>query len=407
MRFFLVLTMTLLFSINILSNDNDGFAPGDFDLGGPDSLKEEPVKKKKKKIKHNKHTLFKLGKKQEEKRKFKKALNSYESSCKLKKLEACEKVVNFYERGRSYLVKRDYKKAESFRKRSCNLGSVKSCISLAELYQRGRGRIAKNEAQSLLFYKKACKLGDKNSCGKKSKEAIKKEKMLKMKESCNAGRASSCYKLSSKYRYEKDEKSRIKYLKKSCKLKYKWACKTLGELNLADKKTFKDARGYFTKACEFKDERSCNIIDVFNAKDKCNSGDALSCNKLAKTFTATKGFRRNYDKVVKYYKKGCKLKNKLSCKTLAEVYRNNYYEKEKEAAFFYKKTCQLDSSDKESCRLAVIFSYYEECKNKNADSCDKIGTILDLGIERRANIRGAERFFKKACDYGHKKACKK
>jgi len=407
MKLFLTLTIVLVFSFNIFANDNDGFAPGDFDLGDSGSLKENKPKKKKKKIKHNKNSLFKLGEKQEEKRKFKEALESYERSCELKKVEACDKVINFYERGRSYLIRRDYKKSIIFVRKSCKLGSVNSCLKMADLYQRGRGVITKNEAQSLLFFKKACDLGHKKSCGKQSKEEIKKAKMLKMKKSCLAGRASSCNRLANKYRYEKDDKNYMKYLKKACKLDYKWACKDLGEINLRNKNTFKDARNYFSKACDLKEERSCNIIDVFNAEDKCNSGDALSCNKLAQTFTKTKGFRRNYEKVVKYYKKGCNLKNKVSCKTLAELYKNSFYEKEKETATFYKKTCELDPNDKESCRFAVIFKYYEECDNKNAKACDKIGTLLDLGVELRSNSRVAESFFQKACDLGDKKACDK
>jgi len=416
------LTLLIFLSLGIYANDNEDTSPG---MGGGYSenstnvdneefspKKSRQIKKKiRKKVKKKKRTkeeLYKIAEKKAYKRNYKKAAIFYQKACELKHKESCKKLAKLYSYDKrkdgKVIVKHDLNKTIKYYKMACELRGAYSC---SYIY-----RNSKDSDEKKLYRQKTCDAGNNRVCNRIKKEKERKiEKKLKkekLKKSCEAGRISSCKKLSvyyyddgRKYRYRKDKENTEKFFIKACDLDNARACHVLAEFY--DKENNKNkVRKFFKKSCDLNYRFACDKIISMDLEKKCNDDSAIDCYNLGEFYTKNGSFRTG----LKFYERACELKNNKSCKFLAKRYINSHIKDSRLQAYkYYEKSCKL--KDKDSCKKVEDLELFNKCNLGNALACDKVGDMYDLGQSVRRSPRAANRYYKRACELGHKKSCDK
>lgn len=147
----------------------------------------------------------------------------------------------------------------------------------------------------------------------------------------------------------------------------------------ADFKIIEDNLEQLKAKCEARDGKSCRFVSLFYGKKYTKSHFAEEFGKLR----------------VEYALKGCDLKDGPSCLTIATEYSDTRaYPKILQENFekkieFLNKACEYNEIN--SCYM-LGNHYSKEANSKK-------------GAEKKATQLKSKRFYKKACDLGHSRAC--
>ena len=116
----------------------------------------------------------------------------------------------------------------------------------------------------------------------------------KKRAACNKGNSAACFLMGERYRVvEQDNKTALKFYRKSCKLDYMTACTHGGILLfMAGKHSsaeWKEAKKMFLKACDAGEDPACYNMGTLSYKEG------------------------RQKRAIKYYKQACKMGNKGGC----------------------------------------------------------------------------------------------
>jgi len=116
----------------------------------------------------------------------------------------------------------------------------------------------------------------------------------KKRAACDKGNSAACFLMGERYRVvEQDNKTAIKFFRKSCQADYMTACTHGGILLFMTGKhssaQWKEAREMFVKACDAGEDPSCYNMGTLSYKEG------------------------RQKRAIKYYKKACKMGNKGGC----------------------------------------------------------------------------------------------
>lgn len=252
--------------------------------------------------------------------------------------------------------------------KACDLGLAKACIKRVELYSNHPAY----RKESLLYYTKACDLGDMEGCegmlAEMSREGEEGEKRIELfKKYClNDAVESICLRAAKNY----DDRSEFmqKYLEirsKKCDEGEVKECVSLGNTYLSgvldgnwlggisvDKNPTK-AREFFQKACDAGDTYTCKKYELTQDTSKfkailqkaCDSGNQNACPKLGELyFSESKNTSK--DKAKELYQKACDLGSANGCYELAVSYNigRGVSQDINKAKELYKKACDLEKS---------------------------------------------------------------
>lgn len=198
-------------------------------------------------------------------------------------------------------------------KEKCSKKIANSCADVGEYYYSTEH----NDTKSLMFYKKACKYKDAQSCfnvanafyGRGAR--ANKEKMMKyFEKACELDpKTEACSEVAYYYFWEaksqKDYDKAIALYEKACAGKDPVGCLALGRIYENDvfvKHDFKKAFRAYTISCE---------------------GDVRGgCFYTARMYEVGKGVKQSYDKAKKFYKKSCETENIKGCKAFIRLYKD-------------------------------------------------------------------------------------
>jgi len=167
------------------------------------------------------------------------------------------------------------------------------------------------------------------------------------------------------------------------------------------------AINYFSKG-DYKNAIKYYGIDCENNKniDSCLISANLSQTAL-----------NNEKKALTYYKKACKLNNKVGCAMSGKIeYKLNH---KKEAFKFDEKACKLNSP--KGCNamgdfyfkgelvkkdLKTSFNYYKKsCKLNSPAGCNSLGLAYEKGLGTEIDLIKAREIYAKSCRWGYQKGC--
>lgn len=296
--------------------------------------------------------------------------------------------------------------------------------------------ISNNKVKGQAVYEQAEKLLQTDGDGKEMRKLYK--------QGCELNHADSCVKYSMFLLDTRDYfNPESIYLQKACKLKDAKACAMISGYFLIAKKN-KEAVYYAEKACSYGHSNSCTMLDrmsnnhsyskYFSKKNKdyiqtaeqnmikyCKSGNGEECKKVGDIYNPEikgNGNKKQSFIAIDYYKKGCKLENKASCGSLADLYYSGMYSRVKKPVILelYEKGCQAYGLTDHYCQKTGKMYYYGfgtkvnygkamKYLKKNCDmdsladeSCFLVGSMYKDGKGVSQNIIYAAKYFKKSCE---------
>jgi hypothetical protein len=118
----------------------------------------------------------------------------------------------------------------------------------------------------------------------------------------------------------------------------------------------------------------------------CEGGDPTSCKLLGSAYALGKGVSQDFNQAVPFFRKACDGGNAAGCGNLGSAYAKG-------------RGVRADP--------AYAFALYRKgCEGEDASSCYQVGYMYAHGKGvPTANTSAAQRYFKKACDGGHKTGC--
>lgn len=250
--------------------------------------------------------------------------------------------------------------------KACDLGLAKACMESAKRYYY-------NKEKELLYYTKACDLGDMEGCdgmlfamdGEEARELYKKYCL-------NDAVEPICLQGFRSYGGTFGDELKSKYIEirsKKCDEGEVEECAKLGEAYLSvrplygkslkyyhevspDKNTTK-AREFFQKACDAGDTDTCKKYELTQDTSKfkailqkvCDSGNQNACPKLGELYFG-ESKNTSKDKAKELYQKACDLGSANGCYELAVSYNigRGVSQDINKAKELYKKACDLEES---------------------------------------------------------------
>ena len=328
-------------------------------------------------------------------------LKNLDEKCSKNDLDACEQLYHFYSREEKNIG--DPQKASDYTYQLCMSGKGRYCKFLADNFHEGKV-YEKNDKEADKYYKlatqyyqKDCSNGDLEACALAVADRRNKDEYTKKLESlCDADNPFACRQL---------------VFDNSV-----WFKKNPPGADLKDSDTvlsyIEKREAGFKKLCETNHDKyslcSDYDVDLFMNADKdgkekilselatkCDNGDTAKCASLSFLYTKESVFK-NKDKRIEYLKKACDLKDKQSCKYLADEYQEDKEKQEK----YYSLACDLD--DIAACEKLV--SIYAKDVN-NSDKALELASYVSennpylyislLFPNEKSNLK--EKFAKKYC----------
>ena len=246
-----------------------------------------------------------------------------------KKILKKEKAINFNDKTLFY-----------YSKLACDLNDSNSCYFVGDYLSNNQTNI--NNKESISFYEKSCKRGNKKGCYKtgmhyynkisSGKDNIKAS--IYFKKSCDGNFSSACFNLGIMHEkgfgVDKNHTNAIMYYNKACNMNNISACFNLA-LTYKDRTNIK-IKKLFEKTCKSKKSLGCYdlaniymlgqgvIIDYIKAREfyqkSCNNGETNGCNNIGYIYQHGLGVDKDDIKAKKYYKMTCSMGNKLGCNNL-------------------------------------------------------------------------------------------
>ncbi len=186
----------------------------------------------------------------------------------------------------------------------------------------------------------------------------------------------------------------IKLLSKSCDGGEFNACVNLGYIyvfSFSVKQNFVKGYSLLKKACDANNSKGCILLGNSIIQEESNLWYNFQKNKTP-TPKDIKEHRKRRDVGVNYFKKACKIGSSAGCDNLGEAYWNYV---------------QKNGGIKKFPKLAnkAFDALGKACEMKNLRSCMQLGYIYENMDKKHISL--AAKLYKKACDIGYTKACKK
>lgn len=353
-----------------------------------------------------------------------------------------------------------YKTAIELFEKACKNNIAQSCSMLSFMHLNGIGT-KKDMNKAISYLKKACKLGDKDSCyylenldrledliddqlqanEYGGKEVHKNLSKLYNKEEIEnlsfKDQNIKDFKTALDYLYDDRYKEAIELFKKTCDNGISESCNIAAYLHskeIGTKKDMNKAISYLKKACRLGDDKSCLFIyDIDGFKELPSlQFQILEFNKKAyeNASKLEQNFKNNLnDKDLKNLIKSCDEGDDKACYLLGEIYENAKGVKPdfKKAISFYEKSSKLGNANA-YFDLGIIYGYginvkpdfkkaikfYEKaCELGNANAYYHLAVMYEYGKgfkigDRKAfilSIKKANELYEKACELGNASAC--
>ncbi|MBU1240564.1 sel1 repeat family protein [Myxococcota bacterium] len=270
------------------------------------------------------------------------ALSLYEKGCTLKDSAGCAYAGSRHRLG--IFTPKDIKKAKHFYTTACNLGRMSACVAQGELLATGKQPVDRKTAMEL--FRKAC----------------------------NASEASGCYRLGTALLSGTISKARpqlaFKHLKRACTLKSARGCQEVGFAlmygTMGQTKSSAAAAPYLAQACSSAAPGACTRYgyllekgdgvkkDLFRAafyyNRACDLKDGGGCFFMAMLYVHNKVVNPKPHKRVEFLSRACDLSYARGCFGLGLIHERgvDVAQSKATATAYYKKGCTL--GDRESCK---------------------------------------------------------
>jgi len=357
---------------------------------------------------------------------------------------ACLMVAGTYEIG-SYFdelvkkyIKKDSKKAFLFYDKACKVNSSLGCAKIGEMYHYARG-VEKDITKATTFYTKACRKSEGSACtglGLIHLEQNHQTKALKyFKQGCELENGEGCYHYALAFEkglgLPQNDKKALHYYYESCN---KYSSNGCNKMGLIYQKGLLGSKIYNTKSMHY-------------FKRSCRSKNAEGCLNLGLSYYHKKGKKKDIDKAVGSFKKGCNFGLKRSCdryesafeeslifnaKTLkacqagdiAQCYYigmiyKDIHESPKKAIAYLSTSCHGGAGS--AClHLGDIYveedgvkldfqeavKYYDiACENNVSNACIKLGVIYNSKLGDKIDFKKAISYYQKACHMKNYNGC--
>jgi uncharacterized protein len=256
--------------------------------------------------------------------------------------------------------------AKSILKRGCDLNMGKYCYFYGNFYKNGKA-FEQNFKKSAIYFEKACNAKFYKACvviGEQyySGKGVKKDKdkaITFQKIGCDNGNLESCYKLGTYYLDDKEYKKSISLFNKTCRENHKSSCFKAGNQHLEGlglKKNRVIATKFYKKGCKLKDGLSCRKIGEFSKTDKKS--------KL---------------EIFKNFEKACLYDDIFSCKTALMMIIDEI------------KAKRIDK---------IVKKLNSLCNKNSLNSCRVLASFFDIFNRVPRFLKLRNKYLKRSCSLG-------
>lgn len=322
-------------------------------------------------------------------------------ACHSGDLEACERAGRIvYEREPQ--SERDSQAVTALR-RACDAGGASSCVLLGAFIERGRGA-DRDRAAALSLYERACEGGELRGCRRVADHYVGTGERARLVQlytgMCEAGTATGCTMLADLYHRQGDVREHYEaglLLERGCQGGSVDACirlaRELGRGGLGVLPDPDRARSLLTPLCE--DDRAPACAELGVLHEHGLGGDA--------DVTQARAF----------YERACERRSGIGCYRLGLAYREDRPRPDHERAVaLFREACDSGEIGKACGSLAAAYDlgrgveqsratalplYHRACDAGHADSCLRLATLVEEGVEAEADPDTATAHRQRAC----------
>lgn len=331
---------------------------------------------------------------------------------------ACRRAGTDYAYGTT--VDQDFARGAELLSRGCHADEPQSCSLLARLFLHGQG-VDESGSRAIELYTKACtisgarfgcrQLGGIHEDGDLVPQDLTRAHELYTR-ACSAGDGSGCANLGRLYGkgagVDKDPQRAVELYRKGCAMDNATACYNWAHVlrfAIGVDQDYARAAELYDKACD-------------------RSGGERGCESLGQLYAAGQGVPLDYAKAAELYRRGCDARDGAACKSLANAYEEGRGVDQSYATArdLYEESCER-TKGVEGCNNLGRLYYNGDLGEADDDMAATLflracAADVDVGCYNlglmRENKRGGTRempearnAYKKACDLGYAKACKK